>query len=338
MRTFSHKPSSFGGTNRHPLLVAIAILAALATSLAMSFSLGARPAAAQDGETSDYLSDEDKQALVEAVQKQGFTTEDTEEFFTIENPEVSKDPESLSFGNVQTGQSSATQNATVNVNKLGCIDVLGVICVGAFPAKIDSATVSGQGFAEVSDNCQGEISTACSVGVKFQPNSTGAHNGQLNFIPGAISLLPDRVCLPPFNFPCVDLPALNVPTTFTDDTTVDLSGNGVAPPDTVKPSVTQFSPTGKNVKPGANATAKFSEDLLASSISAPGTFTLTKKGSTTPVPAVVTYDPNTDTATLNPNGKLKKGATYTAKITTAAKDLAGNSLDQEKTWTFRVKR
>jgi len=62
------------------------------------------------------------------------------------------------------------------------------------------------------------------------------------------------------------------------------------------------------------------------------------------VSTAVTYDAATKTATLNPNDNLTAGATYTATITTQAKDLAGNGLDQDpntagnqaKSWKFKV--
>jgi hypothetical protein len=106
--------------------------------------------------------------------------------------------------------------------------------------------------------------------------------------------------------------------------------------DSEAPSVTLTSPTGKRVAPGANVTATFSEDMLPSSINT-GTFTLTKSGSSTPVAAVVTYDSATKKATLNPSSKLKKGATYTARVTTGVQDLAGHSLGSDKVWTFKVR-
>ena len=60
----------------------------------------------------------------------------------------------------------------------------------------------------------------------------------------------------------------------------------------------------------------------------------------------VTYDPSTNRATLNPKADLRSGATYFATVTTNAKDLAGNQLDQvpntagyqPKVWTFQVRR
>jgi len=75
------------------------------------------------------------------------------------------------------------------------------------------------------------------------------------------------------------------------------------------------------------------------------TFKLFKQGSTTKVGASVSYDATDDKATLDPTNRLKGGATYKAIVTTDAKDLEGNQLDQNpslsilqrKAWTFKVK-
>jgi hypothetical protein len=133
--------------------------------------------------------------------------------------------------------------------------------------------------------------------------------------------------------------------TAVGDLIIGQSVCGVTPPpaDTTAPTVNSVSPTGKKVSPRANVTATFSEAMDGASVEAPGTFTL-KKGATT-VPATVTYDPNTRKATLDPSRKLRSGATYVATGTPAAKDLAGNALDQDpnttgeqsRSWRFRVR-
>jgi hypothetical protein len=64
------------------------------------------------------------------------------------------------------------------------------------------------------------------------------------------------------------------------------------------------------------------------------------------VGATVSYDPATMKATLNPSNNLRAATKYKAVVTTRAKDLAGNSLDQNpsvggnqnKTWTFTTRR
>ena len=94
--------------------------------------------------------------------------------------------------------------------------------------------------------------------------------------------------------------------------------------------------------PAANIRATFSEEMQEASVL--NAFKLFRKGSTNQIDAVVSYDAATDTATLNPDNNLRRGATYKAVVTTAAKDMAGNRLDQnsskaglqKKVWFFEI--
>ncbi len=82
---------------------------------------------------------------------------------------------------------------------------------------------------------------------------------------------------------------------------------------------------------------------MASSITSQ-TFKLLEQGSTTQIAATVSYQPSTDTAALDPTNSLRRGVTYKAVVSTGAKDVAGNPLDQDssttglqqKTWSFTV--
>jgi hypothetical protein len=114
-------------------------------------------------------------------------------------------------------------------------------------------------------------------------------------------------------------------------------------PDTTPPRViSTFPVTGGEVGPAANIRATFSEDMRPASVK--DAFKLFKKGSTNQIAAQVSYDAATDTATLNPNNNLRRGATYKAVVTTVAKDMAGNRLDQDsstaglqkKVWFFEI--
>ena len=123
------------------------------------------------------------------------------------------------------------------------------------------------------------------------------------------------------------------------DEIVYCSNNEQPPPPppttaTATPTVISTVPTADAtaVAPTTNVTATFSEDMLASSINA-NTFRLFKKGSTTKLAATVSYSASTDTATLDPRDSLRNGITYKAVVTTGAKDLAGNSLDQNSSST-----
>ena len=128
----------------------------------------------------------------------------------------------------------------------------------------------------------------------------------------------------------------------------DNAGNSTTASDTVKidtqaPKVTSTFPQGGGeVGPAANIRATFSEDMQEASVI--NAFKLFKKGSTTRIAAQVTYDAQTDTATLNPTNNLKRGATYKAVVSTLATDEAGNMLDQnsskaglqQKVWFFEI--
>jgi hypothetical protein len=114
-------------------------------------------------------------------------------------------------------------------------------------------------------------------------------------------------------------------------------------PDTTPPTVISTVPgDGREVGPTANVKATFSEDMQSASVKS--AFKLFKKGSTTQIAAQVRYDAATDKATLNPNNNLRRGVTYKAVVTTVAKDVSDNRLDQDgstpglqqKVWYFTV--
>jgi hypothetical protein len=125
--------------------------------------------------------------------------------------------------------------------------------------------------------------------------------------------------------------------------------------DTKAPRVIGVTPAhlATGVAPTANVLATFSEAMNANTLRNPdtlrsNTFTLVRRnadGSTTRVAATVSYNASTKKATLNPSKSLVRGATYVARVTTGAKDVAGNALDQNpsvsgnqsKVWTFRVR-
>ena len=179
--------NSSGIGNRRSLLTVIAILAALA----LFFSLGSRPAAAQDDaidaaqdDLSKYgLSSEDVDALSEAA------GEDPEAVGIV-NAKASKNPDSLSFGNVKVG-TSTSRFVTVKGEQFGCVDVF-FGCIGNFPAKVNSATFSGDDLSKASDTCSGQEldpNETCTIEVRFGPDNEGFHSGQLNISPGSVTII-----------------------------------------------------------------------------------------------------------------------------------------------------
>jgi Tol biopolymer transport system component len=134
------------------------------------------------------------------------------------------------------------------------------------------------------------------------------------------------------------------PTQLTNNTTDDHDpdwGRLPGPSDTTEPTVSSVNPPDlkKNVSPRTNVTATFSEALQTSTVGT-ATFTLVRKGATTPVGATVSYDPATTKATLDPNGRLKAGMTYIARVrggNSGVKDLAGNALSTDRMWRFTIR-
>jgi hypothetical protein len=72
------------------------------------------------------------------------------------------------------------------------------------------------------------------------------------------------------------------------------------------------------VAPGANVSAVFSEAMRANTLTRT-TVTLVRRGTTTPVSATVTYNPDTMRVVLNPASNLSSDTYYTATITTGAR-------------------
>src|ERR1051325_7681287 len=122
----------------------------------------------------------------------------------------------------------------------------------------------------------------------------------------------------------------------------DLTGNALATdfswsfatgatPDTTPPTVSFTVPANAATGVAVNQkiAAAFSEVMDPLTIS-PATFTL-KQGAT-PVAGTVTYAGVT--ATFSPLSALAPNTTYTATMTTGARDLAGNALASDFVWSF----
>jgi hypothetical protein len=121
----------------------------------------------------------------------------------------------------------------------------------------------------------------------------------------------------------------------------DMAGNAIAvntitfttatAPDTVLPMVNATSPLNNatGIARDKVLSLTFSEAMNASTITN-STFTL--KQGTTVISGVVAYAGTT--ATFTPTSNLDAGLSYTATISTAAKDVAGNALAANTVWSF----
>jgi hypothetical protein len=96
------------------------------------------------------------------------------------------------------------------------------------------------------------------------------------------------------------------------------------------PAVTSETPASGTTGVAVNAplTATFNEPVQPGTIS----FTLTGPGNTA-VPAALSYNSATDTATLTPLSNLAAGTTYTATVG-GATDASGNVMSGPVSWTF----
>jgi len=99
--------------------------------------------------------------------------------------------------------------------------------------------------------------------------------------------------------------------------------------DIINPTVILTAPLNAaiNVPTGSTVNATFSEAMDPLTIT---NLTFSVAG----VTGLVTYDGITRIATLTPSSPLAASTTYTATVTTAARDLAGNPLLLNKVWSF----
>jgi hypothetical protein len=104
--------------------------------------------------------------------------------------------------------------------------------------------------------------------------------------------------------------------------------------DTTSPTVTSISPVNgaTGVSQGTTVTVAFSEAIDPTTINT-NSFML-RDPTNTVVPATVGYAAATHTASLTPNSSLAASTTYNATVTTAVKDLFGNALSADQTWSF----
>lgn len=117
------------------------------------------------------------------------------------------------------------------------------------------------------------------------------------------------------------------------------AGTGGAPPppppppaDTTPPSVVSTAPAAgaSSVAVSINVAVAFSEPM--DKPSAQGAFSLVRSSDSAAVSGSFSW--SGDTMTFDPTADLAAATQYTAKVTAAAKDLAGNALPGAVTWTF----
>ena len=118
--------------------------------------------------------------------------------------------------------------------------------------------------------------------------------------------------------------ASNVAWSFTTGTTTNVT------PPTVIATIPASGAVG--VPTNEKITATFSAVMDPATITAAGTYTVVATVGSTVVPGTVTYAGSI--ATFAPTSALAANIQYTAKITTAAKDLTGNAMAANFLWSF----
>lgn len=106
--------------------------------------------------------------------------------------------------------------------------------------------------------------------------------------------------------------------------------------DNTAPTVTSQVPAQSAVATiNTLVTATFSEDMAPATVNA-SSFTLKTTVGNTPVVGTVSYAVGARTATFTPTSPspLPSNTSFTATVSTAATDLAGNPLAADKVWTF----
>jgi hypothetical protein len=113
------------------------------------------------------------------------------------------------------------------------------------------------------------------------------------------------------------------------------SFTNAAAPDLTPPTVTAHTPTpnATGVATDTNVTVTFNEAMNTGSFTG-GTFSLRADGAGSDIPAAVTYDAGSMTATLNPNANLAYSTLYHVTVSSIVTDLAGNPLGSDSTWNF----
>jgi len=114
-----------------------------------------------------------------------------------------------------------------------------------------------------------------------------------------------------------------------------LNGFGYEYVDITPPTVSSVSPEddATDVRVDTNITATFSEAMNSSTINT-STFALVGESA---VSGAVSYDPATFTATFNPDANLDYDHEYSARLSTAITDEAGNPLAEPYSWSFTTK-
>ena len=208
---------------------------------------------------------------------------------------------------------------------------------GSVPKGVAIADVSGDGRADViTADTAGSYPVCCNPGGNLISVLLGSGAGTLG------APIPFTVGQTPFAVATGDLDGdgdLDVATANWDSGDVTVLKNlTTASADTTPPTVTGTSPANgaTGVATSITPSATFSEAIDPTTVSTT-TMTLTNQATSAAVAGSVAYNGTSHTATFSPSAALAAGTTYLARLkggSSGVKDLAGNALAADATWTF----
>lgn len=189
----------------------------------------------------------------------------------------------------------------------------------AFTKAMNPATLTTSTFTLA---CPASAAVAGSV-------SYDANGRQASFLPSA-NLPPNTVCVATITTGAQDTGGLALQSAFVWSF---VTGSAI---DATAPRVVSVVPAQDAVAATNTAvTATFSEDMAPETINS-SSFTLKTTVGNTPIVGTVAYSVAARTATFRPTSPstLPVNTSFTATVTTAATDVAGNPMATNKVWTF----
>jgi len=223
-------------------------------------------------------------------------------------------------------EAAADSDFTANVNITEVIDFDACNYDVSFDAsvlRLDDVTSGLIGSTAIPIDMYNEISSGTYTVVQNAPGLAGVSGS------GYLAVLHFHVIGSAGDSSAISLSNGILSNNLAEEITATWSGDSVSVPDATPPTVSSVSPVADatGVVVDTAITATFSEAMDAATITT-GSFTLDS------VSGSVSYNSGTYTATFTPDVNLSYSTTYTATLSTAITDVAGNPLASAYSWSF----
>ena len=218
----------------------------------------------------------------------------------------------------------------------------GVVTAGAAdstPPTVQSTTPATTGTLSVSAGGAGSYSVTFSEAMKMTPSAT-VTSGSIS-IAGVTVGTPTTSDNTTYSFPLTGMANSTTYTVVFNAGPLDVAGNALTLPanktfttnaETTPPTLDTKTPAASATDVATNTTVQmvFSEAMNAGTVAS--AFTLTSASGT--VAGTMATSAGGTTFTFSPSGTLAFSTVYTATLSTAATDAAGNAIATVQTWTF----